>query len=127
MNGFKVLVNHYAFEYPPIVSFNVKLVTQHDERPLHTYAFQHRSMDEGIKLIEEYKKVILQPKVLMVLMAKDISKMLGFEINLNEGLDTFYMDMAAHLPSEDLEWYLKQVDDETLISLLSNEIENRKA
>lgn len=47
MTGFKVLVNHDAFEDSPIITFVLKVVSEDEESHLHSYTLKYPFLSLG--------------------------------------------------------------------------------
>ena len=125
MKRFKVVVAHDAHEDPSIITFELRVVSEDNELPLHTRMFQHESFDSAKVVIEEYKEWILRPEIQIGLMSKDLARTLGFEVDFSKGVGVFFKNMASHILTEDLEDYIQGINYEPFKSVLEDELKKR--
>lgn len=90
MKNFEVIIEHDFFSKKPIViSFNMKVVHRSTGKVLHSMTFKHRSLDYGLWEMERYKKFMLQPRVLLSLMAADMAKSRGIKFETQDDVRNF--------------------------------------
>lgn len=124
-SDFEVVVVHNAHENPPIIDFEMLVVSENSSLPLHSYKFQSESFEEVASWVEAYETYIARKEINMMLMAKDLGRMLGFEADFSKGWEGFFKDMASHIATEDLERYIRVIDFEPLKIDLENELKMR--
>lgn len=126
MDNFKVVVEHDFYSRKPIyITFKLSVVEKHTGSVLHSDTFKHRSFTYGLLRAEKYEEVMLQPQVVMGLMARDISQKLGFELDKDKGFEDFLADMFKHSSTEFLQEYLLRTKNETDIATIKNELKKR--
>lgn len=126
MENFKVVIEHDCFSRKPIyITFKYSLVDNSTGEVLHAETFKHRSLEFGLYQARVFKRTFLQAPVILGLQATDVSKKMGFKVDVTREPDQFMEQIFENASVEFLEEYLLRTNNQTDIESIKNELEKR--
>lgn len=107
--------------------FTMSILEEKTQTILHSYEYE----DEGISratargVAKEYGEYMTQTNRLNGLLAREIGKTLGFEVDFSKGIKHFFEELAKCADSEELELHLQWPDCKPYRNAMENELKKR--